>query len=275
MNNKLNLLGTVVLFLFLCSFTGCSMDNDRCLTITGSTALAPLVKYAAEDFMALHPGVAVRVTGGGSYGGFYQVLSGAADIGISSIPATAELRDQGLVEHTFAIAPIVFIAHPGVGKDNLTQEEMKRVLTGEATNWREVGGEDLPVILVHRQRSSGIRSLIEEQILTDEEFGLHAVTQDSCGSLRQVVATTPGAIGYTTMFYADDSVKVLNFDSIPCEPGCVKCEAYSLLADGILLTNGKPSRLTKQFIDYITSEHFFNSEFENMGFYKVGFEKAS
>lgn len=250
------------------------MASDRCLTITGSTALAPLVKYAAEDFMAQHPDVAVRVTGGGSYGGFYQVLSGAADIGISSIPLSEELRGEGLVEHTFAVAPIVFIAHPGVGKDNLTREEIKKVLTGEITNWNEIGGEDLPVILVHRQRSSGIRYLIERQILTDGGFGPHAVTQDSCGSLRQVVATTPGAIGYTTMFYADNSVKVLNYESIPCEPGCVECEAYSLIADGVLLTNGKPSKLTKQFIDYITGEHFFSSKYENMGFYKVGFEKA-
>ncbi|MBC7105194.1 MAG: substrate-binding domain-containing protein, partial [Firmicutes bacterium] len=108
------------------------------IAASGSTALLPLVKTAAEEFQRLHPGLTVDVTGGGSFVGLQQVAEGTVHIGMSDVPAPADDPVyRNLKPHVVAGAPIVFVVHPGVPVESLTREQLAGILTGRIGNWKE------------------------------------------------------------------------------------------------------------------------------------------
>jgi len=266
---KVKLLGLILLFLFLLACGGCNYSEGEFITLSGSTAFLPLVKYAAEGFMAEHPRAVVRVTGGGSYAGLYQVASGAVDIAIASISVPPDLAGAGLEAYPLGITGLVFITHPGVGVDNLTREQLSSIFTGEISNWREVGGPDLPVNVVHCQSSSALRQIVMEEILGGKRFTPYAVTLDSLGNVRGIVADTPGAIGYVTLFYVDNSVRQLDLDGVPCTVGNMKSGRYPLILYGCLYTKGEPAAMVRDFIEYTTGSEFWRENYTDFGFLPV------
>ena len=184
------------------------------ISASGSTALLPLLKPAQEAFQDKYKDVTVNVAGGGSFTGMNQVAEGSVDIGDSDVNLPDEYKDKGLVDHKVVVEPFVFIVDKANKVDNLTKDQVIGILTGKMTNWKEVGGDDQKITLIHRAKSSGSRATISEVVLKGANFTDDAVIQDSNGAVRAAIASTPGAIGYVDAPYADDSVKVLKFDGV-------------------------------------------------------------
>ena len=144
---------------------GSSSDLKGSVTASGSSALQPLAKQAAEDFMAEYPDVTVTVNGGGSGTGLKQVSDGSVDIGNSDVfadekldsAAAKELTDNKVA--TITVAPVV---NSDLGIDDLTTEQLTGIFTGKITNWKDVGGPDEEIMLVTRPASSGTRALFKE-----------------------------------------------------------------------------------------------------------------
>jgi len=263
---KFRLLALTVLLFSLLAFCGCNYSKGEYITLSGSTAFLPLVKYAAEGFMDERPEAVVRTTGGGSFTGLYQVVSGAVDIAVANIYVPSELAGADLKGYPLGVTGLVFITHPGVGVDNLTREQLASIFTGEITNWQEVGGPDMPVNVVHRQSSSGLRKIVMEKVLGGKKFTPYAVTQDSLGNVRSTVANTPGAIGYITLFYLDDTVQQLKMDGIPCTVKNMESGKYPLVLYGYLYTKGEPHGAVRDFINYITDREFWSRDYKTYGF---------
>ena len=226
------------------------------ITASGSTALLPLLKPAAEEFQKLHPKVTVNVSGGGSFTGQNQVASGAVNIGNSDVPVAAELKDKGLKEFPCVVAPFVFIVNKDVTVDNLTSAQYVDIMTGKITNWKEVGGADEKITLIHRAKSSGSRATIAEVVLKGASFTDDAIIQDSNGAVRSAIVSTPGSIGYVDSPYADDSVKVLKYNGVEYKPENVINKSYPVFATPRMITKGEPDSLTKAFIDFVLSKEF-------------------
>ena len=184
------------------------------ISASGSTALLPLLKPAQEAFQDKYEKVTVNVAGGGSFTGMNQVAEGSVQIGNSDVNLPDEYKDKGLVDHKVVVEPFVFIVDKANKVDNLTKDQVIGILTGKITNWKEVGGDDQKITLIHRAKSSGSRATISDVVLKGENFTDDAVIQDSNGAVRAAIASTPGAIGYVDAPYADDSVKVLKFDGV-------------------------------------------------------------
>ena len=225
------LLGALSLMLVVSLIAGCggkkeeakagSSEIQGTVTASGSTALLPLLKPAQEEFQKKHPKVTVNISGGGSFTGMNQVASGAVNIGNSDVALTPEYKDKGLVDYQIAVAPFVFITNPDVSVDSLTQQQYVDILTGKITNWKEVGGKDQKITLIHRAKSSGSRATIASVVLKDAAFTDNAVIQDSNGAVRAGIASTPGAIGYVDAAYADASVKTLAYNGVKFSPDAV------------------------------------------------------
>ena len=135
--------------------SGASSELTGKVTASGSTALLPLLKPAQEAFQTQHGKVTVNIAGGGSFTGMNQVAEGSVQIGDSDVNLPAEYKDKGLVDHKVVVEPFVFIVDKANPVDNLTKQQVIDILTGKITNWKEVGGADQPITLIHRAKSSG------------------------------------------------------------------------------------------------------------------------
>lgn len=137
-----------------------------------------------------------------------------------------------LVDHKVVVEPFVFIVDKANKVDNLTKDQVVGILTGKIQNWKDVGGDDQKITLIHRAKSSG-------------------------------------SIGYVDAPYADDSVKVLKFDGVEYSAQNIIDGKYPIYGYGHMYTKGEPTGAVKAFIDDILSEEFQNRQVEKLGFLPV------
>ena len=233
---------------------------------SGSTALLPLLKAGQEEFQKKNAKVSINIAGGGSFTGQNQVASGAVDIGNSDVALDTKLNDKGLVEHKLVGIPFVFVVNKDVTVDNLTTEQYMGIMTGKITNWKDVGGQDLKITLIHRAPSSGSRATIQALVLKENKFTDNAVIQDSNGAVRAAIASTAGGFGYVDAAYADATVKMLAVDGVKYSLADVASGKYKILTFGRMYTKGQPSGAVKAFIDFVTGKDFQESYAEKNGF---------
>ncbi|WP_196592612.1 phosphate ABC transporter substrate-binding protein [Pectinatus sottacetonis] len=275
----LAVLGTMVVSTML--FAGCggnSADNNAKsassdlkgkVSASGSTALLPLLKPAQEAFEKDHKDVTVNIAGGGSFTGMNQVAEGAVDIGDSDVFLPEEYKGKGLVDHKVVVEPFVFITNKDNKVSNLSTDQIVGILTGKITNWKEVGGADKAITLIHRAKSSGSRATISSVILKGKQFTDNASIQDSNGAVLKGVASTPGAIGYVDAPYADKTVKVLALNGVPYSAQAIIDGKYPVYGYGHMYTKGQPKGAVKAFIDYVMSPGFQDKYVEKLGFIPV------
>lgn len=233
---------------------------------SGSTALLPLLKAGQEEFQKKNAKVTVNIAGGGSFTGQNQVATGAVDIGNSDVALDKKLGDKGLTEHKLVGIPFVFVVNKDVKVDNLTTQQYVDIMTGKITNWKDVGGQDLKITLIHRAASSGSRATIQELVLKDSKFTDNAVIQDSNGAVRAAIASTAGGFGYVDAAYVDASVKPLAVDGVKYSLSDVTSGKYKILTFGRMFTKGEPQGATKAFIDFVTGKEFQEAYAEKNGF---------
>ena len=258
----------------LALFAGCGGQKAEeaisgTVSASGSTALLPLLKPAQEEFHKKHEKVTVNIAGGGSFTGMNQVAAGAVQIGNSDVNLPADFKDKGLVDHKVVVLPFVFIANKDVNVNNLSAEQYVNILTGKITNWKEVGGKDQKITIIHRAKSSGSRATISETVLKGANFTDNAIIQDSNGAVKTAIASTPGAIGYVDAPYADDTIKILDFNGVKYSADAVINGTYPVYSYGHMYTKGAPIGAVKSFIDYVMSPEFQDVYVEKAGFIPV------
>ncbi|WP_139491965.1 phosphate ABC transporter substrate-binding protein [Brevibacillus dissolubilis] len=225
------------------------------VTAVGSTAIQPLAEQAAKLFMEKNPGAQIQVQGGGSGTGLSQVSGGAATVGNSDIFAEEKkgIPAAELVDHKVAVVGMVAAANPQVGVDNLTKDQLVGIFTGKITNWKEVGGADQKITLVNRPKSSGTRATFIKFALGGAEEA-EGITEDSSGTVRKIIAETPGAIGYLGTSYINESVKGLKLDGVEATVENITTNTYPVWAYQHMYTKGEPTGTAKAFLEFMASD---------------------
>jgi phosphate transport system substrate-binding protein len=254
----------------LLALAGCGSDKGESITVVGSSALQPLVEAAGEQYSGDHLGVFVNVQGGGSGTGLSQIQEGAVDIGNSDLFASEKtgIKANKLVDHKVAVVGITPVVNKKVGIKNLSIAQLRGIFTGRITNWRQLGGQNLPVVIVNRAQGSGTRATFERWVMAGQP-ALAAQEQDSTGMVRQIVASTPGAISYMAFSYVDKSIKTVKVDGIAPTPANVYSNRWQIWAYEHMYTLGKPTGLTKRFLQYVQSDQVQNTLVKQMGYIPV------
>ncbi len=230
---------------------GCSRGpaKSQSITVAGSTSVQPFAEKLAEIYMEVNPETIVNVQGGGSTAGITSCRSGAAQVGTCS----RELRDEEKDLHRIVIAHdgIAIIVHPGNSITNLSIEQLQGIFTGRVRSWSELGWVNKPIHFVTREEGSGTRDAFEHLVMGKKEISDEALVQDSNGSVREIIANDPQAIGYISFGLVNHQVKTLSVNSVVPSLKTIKDKQYQLTRPFLFVTQGQTSAATKKFIDFV------------------------
>lgn len=234
--------------------TGSSNGHTYTLSISGSTSVGPLAEKLADKYEEKNE-INIEVNQIGSSAGITNATSGVSEIGMSSRDLKEEEKANGLNETIIAYDGIVVVTHPSNKVKDLTMEQVKQIFTGEVTNWKELGGEDMEIVVVSREDGSGSRDAFQEIVgYSSGELVRSAIVASGNGNIKTTVATNKHAVGFISFEYIDNSISTVNINGVEATAENVLLQKYSLSRPFLFVT--KEENLSEEgqhFIDYILS----------------------
>jgi len=231
------------------------------VTVEGSDTMVNLGQALAEAFMDANMGVDVSVAGGGSGVGIASLINNTVDFANASRAmkdeevVEAEANDVEPVEYTVAYDGIAVVVNPSLEVEDLTFEQLGAIYRGEITNWSEVGGPDLDIVLLSRDTSSGTYAFFLEFVVqADDDEAVYAAAARLLPSTQAIIDETianDAAIGYVGLGYLVPEVKVLKIDGVEGSVESVKDGSYSVARPLFMYSNGEPADAGKAYIDWI------------------------
>ncbi len=280
----------LIVALMTVSLGGCgeSIDPNEpqgFIQTKGSDTMVNAIQMVAEEFMKEYPHIFVAITGGGSGVGIASLINKACDVACASRemkPKEIEIaREHGVNPEELVVAydGVALIVNQNNPIDRLTIQDLHRIFTGKATNWKEFGGKDLPIVTLSREVSSGTHLYFKEEVVqlgkkdNKEEFSSQTLLLTSSQAIVDEVAGNEEAIGYLGMGYLSNRTKALlvgkNKEFYPPDVENVLQKRYPLSRPLFAYTDGEPQGIVKRFLDYTLSPTG-QRQFMATGFVPVG-----
>jgi phosphate transport system substrate-binding protein len=247
------------------------------LTINGSTTVLPFAQAAVEKFISSHTEVNISLSGGGTGNGIKALTDKTANIANASrfikFDEVKAAVAGGAYPVPFAVALdcLIPMVHPSNPVDGLTTEQLKGIYSGKITNWKEVGGNDVAIVVVGRDTSSGTYGTWQEMIMDaggKTRVTPRAQTVASSGAMLSTVANNKNSIGYDGIGYIDNTVKPLTVNQISGNAANAKDGSYPLSRYLYMFTDGWPQGDTLKFINFMLSDEG-QTIVEKTGFIRV------
>jgi phosphate transport system substrate-binding protein len=237
------------------SGSGGGGSGVQTISITGSTTVLPISSNCAEAYMDAHDNVDIQVSGGGSSVGIRAAGEGTADIGMASRQIKDSERDKypNLVERVVARDGIAIIVHTSNSITDLSTAQLKSIYKGEHTNWKDLGGPDAQIVVVGRDTASGTREFFHDHVMNKEDFVSGMLEKASNAGVLETVQDTEGAIGFVGLGYVDETVKAVKIDGVDPTVANVISGDYPVSRALYMYTDGQPTGLAGDFIDFILS----------------------
>jgi phosphate transport system substrate-binding protein len=259
--------------------TGCressapvSAEGSNTIENKGSDTIVNLALAWAEEYQRLHPEVRIAVTGGGSGTGLAALINGTVDLANASRQIKPEeldaARANGIEPVEFVIArdAIAVIAHPSNPVDRLTLQQISDIFSGEISNWREVGGEDRPIVRLSRETNSGTHVYFLEAVVRlgekedDTLFSTNTLLLPSSEGIGAEVRQNPNAIGYDGLGYVTEDMKTIavarSAEGPYWDPSArtVNAGQYPIARDLYMYTAGEPEGTVLTYLQWIRSD---------------------
>lgn len=237
----------------------------------GSDTMVNLALAWAERYQVVNPQVRIAVTGGGSGTGLAALINNTVDIANASRQIKAEeleaARQNGLEPQEFVVArdAIAIVVHLSNPVEHLTLQQLADIYSGKITNWREVGGEDRPIVLLSRETNSGTHVYFLEQVVRLGQkdnrtlFSPDTLLMPSSEGISTEIRQNPNAIGYDGLGYVTPDQKTLAVGLNPEGPfwfptlETVNAGLYPIARDLYMYTTNEPSAVVRAYLEWIIS----------------------
>lgn len=265
---------TAVLFslflLFIFILVGCS-PVKRALQVKGSDTMVNLAQAWAEAYLNTYPLANIAVNGGGSGTGVAALIANVADVAQCS-------REMQPKEITMAQAKgiqpkqihvgndgIAVVVNPKNPVSSLTIPQLSGIFSGTITNWKEVGGPNLKIVALSRERNSGTHVFFLEEVVklgnkkAPAEFASDVLMMPSSQAIVEEVASNTSAIGYIGLGYLTKKEKALSIAKKAAMPyvypavRTILNKTYPISRGLYFYTNGEPTGDVKVFVDFVLS----------------------
>ena len=241
-----------------CLMAGVTFAADP-IVIKGSTTVLPIAQGTLEAYMKKNPGVQISLSGGGSGEGIKALIDKTTDIATSSREikkeevVLAETKGVKPVSHVVAKDALTPVVHPKNKVTNLSIDQLSQIYQGKITNWKEVGGEDLKIVVISRDSSSGTFESWDHFVMKKAKVTPKAQMLASNGALVTAVAKNRYAIAYLGIGYVNKSVKPLQVNGITASIQTALSNEYPLSRELYMYTNGEPTGDVAKFIAFVKS----------------------
>lgn len=238
----------------------------------GSDTLVNLALAWAEEYMRLHPEVRISVTGGGSGTGIAAMINGTVDIANASREMKPEeiaaVKARGKMPKEFIVArdAIAVVVNPTNPVNGLTLQQISDIYTGKITRWRDVGGDDRPIVLLSRESNSGTYVYFLENVIRLGDSKSHllfhpdTLLMPSSEGISAEVRQNPNAIGYDGLGYVTPDQKVLavardgNSPYVLPSVETVNDGSYPISRPLYMYTAGEPTGAVKDYLKWVLHE---------------------
>jgi phosphate transport system substrate-binding protein len=237
---------------------GVSFAADS-IVIKGSTTVLPVAQATLEAFMKANPGVQMSLSGGGSGEGIKALIDNTTDIATSS----REIKDKEIklaqskginpLAHVVAYDAIIPVVHPKNKVQNLTVDQLSQIYQGKIKNWKEVGGDDLKIVVISRDSSSGTFESWDHFVMKKAKVTPRAQMLASNGALVTAVSKNRYAIAYLGIGYLNKSVKPLQVNGITASLQTAMSREYPMSRELYMYVNGKPGGAVAKYIAFVKS----------------------
>jgi phosphate transport system substrate-binding protein len=220
------------------------------IVVNGSTTVLPVMQKAAESFMAANPDIKLVISGGGSGNGIKALGEKQCDVAMSS----RDIKDkERAAAEKKGVKPvrIVPVVNPENPVKDLSLDQLAAIYSGKVRNWKELGGQDGPIVVISRDTSSGTFESWQELVMKKERVTPAALMQASNGTVVQAVAKNKNAIGYIGLGYLDKSVKSLTVSKVAASAKTALDGEWPIARELYIFTNGDPKGGVKKLVDYL------------------------
>ncbi len=247
-----------ILVVLVASMLALSVFASTKIAIVGSTTVLPIAQQWAQAYMTMNPDVNISVVGNGSGNGIKALLDGVADIADSSRwMSDTEIKSaisKGLFPFPVvvaydAIAPVVNSDNP---VRNLSLDQLQQIYSGKITNWSQVGGPEMPIIVVTRDNSSGTFEVWAEKVMRGALVKPGALTVASNAEVVRTVSENKKAIGYVGLAYLQSSSNIseVSISGMRANVQAARSGKYPLARPLFMIMNGVPSNEIAKFISF-------------------------
>lgn len=249
------------IFLVYGLLLGCSsnISNRNIVTISGSDTMFELTSALAEEYMKEHPGISVKVGGGGTAAGIKSLIDGNIDICTASrnlkpFEAKALADYYGSLGLVFLVAKdaLSIYTNPQNPVDNLSADQLRKIFTSQIKNWNEVGGVDTTIQTVIRNPNSGTYLYFKEHVLEGDEYASNSIVIPQTKDIVKQVEENVNAIGYGGMGYTGN-VTHLKINGVEPTEQNVRNDTYPIIRYLHFFTTKYPTGQVKSFIDWVLS----------------------
>ena len=254
---------------FLLSGIGCEPEMDSTssqpqylsgkLVVTGSSTVAPLLSEMARRFELENPQVRIDIQTGGSGKGINDVIQGTADIGMASRQLLPEEEAEGLVSNQIAADGVGIVLEEANPVTGLTRQQVIDIYQDRINNWKDVGGADQEIVVVHKSEGRAtLEVFLEYMGIENPTIKPYTIVGENEQAIR-IVTNTRGAIGYVSIgsvesvIHAGNPIKLIALDGVEASSTTVGDGTYKVMRPLILVTPESPNDLAEAFVQYCRS----------------------
>jgi phosphate transport system substrate-binding protein len=228
------------------------------IKISGSGTALPVIQKLADAYSQTHPGTTFQIESGTNTGGAIQgVLQETLDLAAANRPLSDSEAQKPLEYHAFARDPVAFVTNKPNPITGLSSEQVRKIYSGQFTNWQQLGGAPAPIIVLDRDPDESARQLMLIPFMNSRPVQAPTIVLNNSKAMVEALESTPHALGYSSVgllkMMQAQRVQVLALDGTMPSTQAIQQKAYPWSLILALIHRRNPSPKIQEFVNFVLS----------------------